>query len=1279
MDVTERGRLLDEVNAAVARYFGELNDFRAHIVGIRAADPAAVLNAELPETAFALCAIADNLAGDDEVLDAVGWLFWCRAAELGEGRGNGEGINLAISVNLFNLLRQRQPDLVPVQMRQLPTNREGTTDGLEAASVLMSWYQESGDANALTAATRVTRHEVRELPVSPLQVSARAFLAIMLRTRYELDGDMTALDEAITVMKTALRMISPADPARASYERLLADLRRLASREEEAEDEHQVADQDLGERGLERARAALSDLKRFDETGDFSYLRAAIAAFRELIDTSSDGPQRLIFARALVTALLMLDEHGLDVDALAEAISLLRDITNAEPEDADFLKLGGALMRYSDFTNDPAAVEEGIGLLAPLAAGHTRERPTALRMLGYLLGMRYQQSSLAEPPAETLAVLREAVAASDDRGIALANLGNTLMNRAWRVPDPGAVEEATRVLREALQATPPDVPERITLAVSLSAALDEQFLRTGAIDVLGDAVAIMRQALERAPAEHPDRAWWLARFSLTLQRYFEATGGLDLIAEAVSVAREAVAVPGLPPSAAPLALHALGRALLDWYEQTGDAAALEESISTTRQSVRLRPDGDRGIAEPLSTLGLALWQSSRRPGNGQALDAAITALRQAVAASPAGSPSKATHLSNLGLILAVQAQTTGNADRSEIVRLDREAVALTPDGHAAKPPYLSNLATAIMESTPASAEPVALLRQAVEMSPPGDPRLPSYLHNLGSALARRKAFDEAAGAFRRAALASSAAPGERIVSGRDWAFTAAASGDLAGSLTAMSATLDVVPQLAPRYLRRADAQFNVAQLAGLGRDVAAIALRAGSPGQAIALLEMGRGALLIQALETCGDEDAIRDRDPVLAERFVRLRDALNEPRDPLADASPATAWRVSEHRRTLATQWERLLTEIRLVKGLEGFQRPPRAGELRSHAQAGPIAVLNVSEFTSHAFILTSDEIAAVALPGVTLEAVTERAAGLFQAVDGTRDNSLTLAQQRRCEDRILDTLEWLWDEITAPVLGRLGLVSAPGPGHAWTRLWWCPTGPLGALPVHGAGYHRSVTGDDAVLNRVISSYTPTIAALAHARQRSKHSGDGPTLIVGPSPGAGLPGAEREAAELVAILPEAAVLPGDSATGAEVLAALPRYRNAHFACHGVTDLSDPSKSALIFTGGDGNLTVAHISQLDLREAGLAFLSACDTTRTSQDLIDEAIHLTSGFLLAGYPNVIGTLWEIDDTMIASRIAADVYQNPGGGPAEALHHAIRNIRGTYSGKPSLWAAHIHVGA
>ena len=49
--------------------------------------------------------------------------------------------------------------------------------------------------------------------------------------------------------------------------------------------------------------------------------------------------------------------------------------------------------------------------------------------------------------------------------------------------------------------------------------------------------------------------------------------------------------------------------------------------------------------------------------------------------------------------------------------------------------------------------------------------------------------------------------------------------------------------------------------------------------------------------------------------------------------------------------------------------------------------------------------------------------------------------------------------------------------------------------------------------------------------------------------------------------------------------------------------------------------------------AQLAYLSACDTAITSTaGLIDEAIHLTTAFQLAGFPHVIGTLWEINDEL-----------------------------------------------
>jgi len=46
----------------------------------------------------------------------------------------------------------------------------------------------------------------------------------------------------------------------------------------------------------------------------------------------------------------------------------------------------------------------------------------------------------------------------------------------------------------------------------------------------------------------------------------------------------------------------------------------------------------------------------------------------------------------------------------------------------------------------------------------------------------------------------------------------------------------------------------------------------------------------------------------------------------------------------------------------------------------------------------------------------------------------------------------------------------------------------------------------------------------------------------------------------------------------------------------------------------------------------LAYLSACETTYTPRALADEAIHLTSAFLLVGFSGVIGTLWRVPDAV-----------------------------------------------
>ena len=108
---------------------------------------------------------------------------------------------------------------------------------------------------------------------------------------------------------------------------------------------------------------------------------------------------------------------------------------------------------------------------------------------------------------------------------------------------------------------------------------------------------------------------------------------------------------------------------------------------------------------------------------------------------------------------------------------------------------------------------------------------------------------------------------------------------------------------------------------------------------------------------------------------------------------------------------------------------------------------------------------------------------------------------------------------------------------------------------------------------------------------------------------------------------------------------------------------------------------------LTLDHARLAYLSACSTARTGDtSLLDEAIHLATAFQLAGFPHVIGTLWEINDE-IAVEIAEAFYAalaDPGGTldpdrAARALHHAARAQRDLQPAAPYLWGSHIHAGA
>lgn len=114
----------------------------------------------------------------------------------------------------------------------------------------------------------------------------------------------------------------------------------------------------------------------------------------------------------------------------------------------------------------------------------------------------------------------------------------------------------------------------------------------------------------------------------------------------------------------------------------------------------------------------------------------------------------------------------------------------------------------------------------------------------------------------------------------------------------------------------------------------------------------------------------------------------------------------------------------------------------------------------------------------------------------------------------------------------------------------------------------------------------------------------------------------------------------------------------AHFSCHGYFNFQFPLQSALLLAGSeispapanpdpnrylplrDGGaidltkcLTLGDLFErtLDLQQCRLVTLSACETGLTDfTSLSDEYIGLPSGFLYAGSPSVVSSLWTVSD-------------------------------------------------
>ncbi|MFE3196321.1 CHAT domain-containing protein [Nocardia sp. NPDC059240] len=1077
-----------------------------------------------------------------------------------------------------------------------------------------------------------------------------------LHARFRSSHSSADLDEAITTCRRAVEAIRTGQLVRAPYlhslgEALLSRF-QLAGSIADLNEAIAVCQQELpsgvnSETGEHFHTLSEALLARFSSTQTRADLDDAIIACSSAVEATAVGQfTRALYLHRFGQALLTRFRSTQSIADLDQAITLTRQsVAEAWIEDpyrSQYLFTVSAALS-TRFTHAGSIADLNIAIDANVQAFEATPKNysgRAARLADHSVLLRSRYSRLGKTADLTAAIMvaRQAVATmtadSKDRVKCLCTFGTAVYFLFQRNGSTSDLAKSIGLFRQALAATSDSYPEREVPLTQLAHAMQARFNQTGSVPDLDEAIELYRHAIAAAHDSHPHEGVLLAHLASALRnRFVRIQSDVDLD-EAISVAREAVADT--------------------------------RTDSPCRNVV-------------LTSLGTALWTRFRRDGSSDDLDEAIIVAREAVAVTTTNHPGRAHYLNNLVTPLTARFNHGGAvADLDEAIEAGREAVAGTPDRHPDLLRYLSNL---------------------------GD-TLASRLERFGSTAD----LDEAVAVYTRAFNTDTAAPSARIMTAEHAAKLLGADKGWVASILAEAVRL--LPETASRELTRPDQQYALRRFAGLASSAVAATLAAHENQGAIPddvaisalqLLEQGRAVLLSQTLETRTDLTDLSSRHPRLAKRFTDLRDRLDEPWTTQAPhsltAPDATGGAPIEFelgdRHSLASEFNSLLSKIRLLKGFNSFLQPPSIDEMKAQASQGPIVIVNVSETRSDALILRLDGVKSLPLPRLELTLLKDKIEIFYRFLAITISHSATSPERKAAQTELHEVLEWLWDTTAEPVLSELGFVTTPATDNLWPRMWWSPGGLLGLLPIHAAGYHRTDQlgfGEHrTVLDRAICSYTPTVRALRHARERTTSDTTVSALVVAMprTPGANdLDQVTTEAAKVAAQLPGARVYDDGLTTTTTILAKLPKYAIVHFACHGTSDPADPSHNRLLFHDHEVNpFTVARMAPIRLDRARLAYLSACETAFTgTRILLDESIHLASAFQMAGFPHVIGTFWPISDNLSVD-IAEDFYhrlRNKDGSleldkAAYALHHTIRAVRDKLPALPSIWAPYMHSGS
>lgn len=1153
--------------------------------------------------------------------------------------------------------------------------------------------------------------------------------------RYQ-KGDRLALDQAVFAWNKILNTASLKNASKRFQFRALSEageiyMRLYLARREVANlsrsiELWQQAIQHTPPGSPERARSldflggGLSE--RYARTRQVEDLGAAIAAWQQAVQSIS--PEAPVLPRILDNLGDGLREYYSRtgrLNDLYEAIQVFREAVQRIPEDSidlpgSLIIIGiGLLDRYAH-TSRLKDLEDAITVWRR-ALRHTPpgspDRPAILNNLGNGLRERYARTGRFEDLEEAITVWRQALRrtppGSTDHPAILNNLGLGLRNRYARTGQLEDLEEAITVWRQALRRTPPgssDLPSRLT---NLGIGLRYRYERTGRLEDLEEAITGWQQALQQTPPDSPDLPLILSNQGVGLHFRYSRTGRLEDLQEAIQAFRDAVQrIPEDSPDL-PTIFNNLGNSLLGRYARTGRLEDLEEAISFWRQAVWRTPPESPALPRYLSSLGNGLRDRYERTSRLKDLEEAVRIYQQAVQRTPPDSPDLSGYLNNLGNGLIYQYMRSGNLEDLEgALTAWQRAVQLSPSDSPSLHEYLNNLGNGLSDHYEHTGrledleEAIRNKREAIQRTPPDSPALSGYLNNLGHDLrdhykrtSKQEDIQEGRKSFQSAiAIGRLLAPESGLRAATNWGDWALERSEWDEALNAYRQGLHIADLLYQNQFQQTNVELWMSVTLSLPSRAAFASAQINNLSRAVELLEENRARFLREVMErNRRDLERLPETGHAdLYQNYLRVsdhwRDLLQLAGITSTFSPDQPGWKrpegLLEQLEAAQTEIQAIVDSIRKVEGFEYFLHSLPVKSIQTLSREAPLLYLVVTPAGGLALLVQPHEITPIWLDGLTDSTLRKilhgpgdgaQTEGYLRAYSAWRR---TAADEDASEEAIKTTTQawlqaidqttrWLWETCMGDVVQALV-------ERDIRRVALIPGGSLGLLPLHIAWSDdpSRPTRRRYALDQVCFTYAPSAYILWISR---KFAGRPPErLLAVDNPDGSLLFSSEEVASVHDHFKarNPTWLIGEAASLEKVKASMEQVSVLHFATHGMAGFREPLEGFLLMAH-DRRLKLRDIMELQLDKARLAVLSACETGIPGTKLPDEVVSLPMGFMQAGVPGVIGSLWAVNDasTMMLMARFYDLWRSEGMDPPEALRQAQIWLRDTTNTKKEIY--------